>query len=80
MLCFACGRLGHRKGNCPTLIRSTDDANTNPSPSNSLKNSWSAESLENDQIGNPLKEPDSSTLDEVTELKATVYSEWMVVT
>ena len=80
MLCFAYGRLGHRKGNCPTLIRSTDGANTNPSPLNSTKNLCSAKSLESDQTSNPLKEPDSSTPDKVTKLEATVYGEWMVVT
>lgn len=80
MLCFACGCLGHHKGNCPALIRSTDGANTNPSPSYSPKNLCSAESLESDQTGYPLKEPNSSTLDKVTELEAMVYGEWMVVT
>ncbi|XP_023892706.1 uncharacterized protein LOC112004708 [Quercus suber] len=70
---------GHCKGNCPALIRSIDGANKNPSPSNSPKNSCSAESLESDQIGNPLKEPNSSTPDKVTKLEATVYDEWMVV-
>nr|POE83481.1 hypothetical protein CFP56_52333 [Quercus suber] len=70
---------GHRKGNFPALIRSTNGANTNPSPSNSLKNSCSAKFLESDQTGNPLKEPDSSTPNKVTKLEATGYGEWMVV-
>jgi len=32
MLCFACGRLGHRKENCPALIRSTVGTTKNSSP------------------------------------------------
>ncbi|KAK9986919.1 hypothetical protein SO802_031870 [Lithocarpus litseifolius] len=52
----------------------------NSSPSNAPKNPYSAEPLEGDHPDIPLKDSDSTTPEKVTEPKASVYGEWMVVT
>ena len=79
MLCFACGWLGHRKGNCPALIRSIDSANMNTPSSEAPKNPCSAEPLQGDHLDIPLKDSNSTTPERVTEPEALVYGEWMVV-
>nr|POE55990.1 hypothetical protein CFP56_63319 [Quercus suber] len=62
------------------VYRSTDSANMNNPPSNALKNPCSAKPLEGDHSDIPLKDSDSTTLEKVMELEASVYDEWMVVT
>nr|POE98888.1 hypothetical protein CFP56_44650 [Quercus suber] len=79
MLCFACGRLDHRKGNCLALIRNSACSNMNTPPSNTPKNPSSSESLENDQPTVSLKDSESIPQENVMELEAFAYREWMVV-
>ena len=79
MLCFACGRLGHRKENCPALIRSSVETTKNSSPQSSSRNQSSSVLLESDQAGDLLKERSIPSVVVTSEHVGKAYGEWMVV-
>nr|POE78860.1 transposon tx1 uncharacterized 149 kda protein [Quercus suber] len=79
MLCFACGRLGHRMDNCLAVVRSNAGTNTRPPTQSPPENQMASDSLVCDQAGDPLKDHTTSNADVVLEQVGKVYGEWMVV-
>nr|POE91943.1 hypothetical protein CFP56_54296 [Quercus suber] len=79
MLCFSCGRLGHRLANCPEVVRSNVGASSSPSTQSPPRNQSSSVSLEKDQSGELSQERSISNADVELEHVGTVYGEWMVV-
>nr|POF12083.1 uncharacterized protein CFP56_08850 [Quercus suber] len=79
MLCFSCGRLGHRLANCPEVVRSNVGASSSPSTQSPPRNQSSCVSLEKDQSGELSQERSISNADVELEHVGTVYGEWMVV-
>lgn len=79
MLCFACGRLGHHKENCPALIRSNVETTKCSSLQSPPRNQSSSVPLESDQTGDPLKECTTPSADMTSEHVGKAYGEWMVV-
>ncbi|KAK7838579.1 uncharacterized protein CFP56_019525 [Quercus suber] len=79
MLCFSCGRLGHRLANCPEVVRSNVGASSSPSTQSPPRNQSSSVSLEKDQSGELSQERSIPNADVELEHVGTVYGEWMVV-
>ena len=72
MLCFECGRLGHRKEYCPAMIR-------NSSLQSPKRNQSSSVPLESDDTGELLKESSDPSTSLKSDQVGKVYGEWMVV-
>ncbi|XP_065634508.1 uncharacterized protein LOC136069677 [Quercus suber] len=79
MLCFACGRLGHRMEYCPAVVRSNAGTNTRAPSQPPTENQMAADSLVCVQTGDPLENHTSPDADVVLEQVGKVYGEWMVV-
>ena len=75
MLCFACGRLGHRKGNCPVVIRSNVGTTNSPFSQSSPRNQSPSVSLGSDQSSEPLKERATPNADLALEHVSKAYGE-----